>query len=269
MVIAQPIAGLFEQLPFDQCQLLGNFFGYLIQMLLGFLASLALVVKFFCEKPRRPVKIWMFDSSKQLFGAILGHCFNILFSSLLTSDSDQSPCVYYMGNFLIDSIVGALLTVAILKLVEWMSERNKYSPLAQTGFYGAEPSFHIWAIQMGAWVFITCMVKLITMYAFIIPFKNALYQVGEEALWFIDGGNAQMELVVVMVIIPVIVNAIVFLLIDVFLKGIVEPPKKVALSEDEDPLLPDMDFLDPSSPYVDPLHPQEEKDSSLPEPVII
>jgi len=65
------------------CQLLGSF-AIFVQLALGALALLSLVYKRWRERPQRPVKIWFFDVSKQVFGSVLVHIANV-FMSMLTS----------------------------------------------------------------------------------------------------------------------------------------------------------------------------------------
>jgi hypothetical protein len=65
------------------CRLMGPF-AIIIQIALGGLALLSLVYKRWRERPQRPVKIWFFDVSKQVFGSVLVHIVNV-FMSMLTS----------------------------------------------------------------------------------------------------------------------------------------------------------------------------------------
>jgi len=65
------------------CRLMGQF-AILVQLALGGLALMSLVYKRWRERPQRPVKIWFFDVSKQVFGSVLVHAANV-FMSLLTS----------------------------------------------------------------------------------------------------------------------------------------------------------------------------------------
>lgn len=105
-----------------ECSLLGSF-ALLVQAALGALALLALVYKRWRERPQRPVKIWAFDASKQVFGSVLLHIANI-FMSMLTSgrfsvqvapattasrmmarsdeDYTPNPCSSYLLNLAID-----------------------------------------------------------------------------------------------------------------------------------------------------------------------
>ena len=112
--------------PEGECRLLGSF-ALLVQAALGGLALLSLVYKRWRERPQRPVKIWFFDVSKQVFGSVLVHIANI-FISMLTSGGfsitassaagataaaneddarrDQpyipNPCSFYLLNLAID-----------------------------------------------------------------------------------------------------------------------------------------------------------------------
>jgi hypothetical protein len=104
-----------------ECSLLGSF-ALVVQGALGALALLSLVYKRWRERPQRPLKIWFFDVSKQVFGSVLVHIANI-FMSMLTSgrfsvqvdpsaatvtarsDDDDyapNPCSFYLLNLAID-----------------------------------------------------------------------------------------------------------------------------------------------------------------------
>jgi hypothetical protein len=106
-----------------ECHLLGPF-AIFVQAALGLLAILSLVWKRYRETPRRPVKIWAFDASKQVVGSALLHLAN-LFMSMLSSGSfdvkstvppsgatfkgdseheqtSPNPCSFYLLNLAID-----------------------------------------------------------------------------------------------------------------------------------------------------------------------
>lgn len=107
-----------------ECRLLGPF-ALFVQLALGGLALLSLVYKRWRERPQRPVKIWFFDVSKQVFGSVLVHIANV-FMSMLTSgrfsikldptsvqaaermlrrEDDPyvpNPCSFYLLNLAID-----------------------------------------------------------------------------------------------------------------------------------------------------------------------
>ena len=104
-----------------ECNLLGDF-ALLVQGALGLLAVSSLAVKRLREHPRRPLKIWFFDVSKQVFGSVLLHLANILMSMLSSGQfdvqaqtqavasaavaaekgDDPNPCSFYLLNLAID-----------------------------------------------------------------------------------------------------------------------------------------------------------------------
>lgn len=104
-----------------ECNLLGDF-ALLVQGALGLLAVSSLAVKRWRESPRRPIKIWFFDVSKQVFGSVLLHLANILMSMLSSGKFDvaastnatpqfagtddkgdqPNPCSFYLLNLAID-----------------------------------------------------------------------------------------------------------------------------------------------------------------------
>lgn len=75
-----------------ECKLLGPF-ALIIQGALGGLALLSLVYKRFRETPRRPIKIWSFDVSKQVLGSVFIHILNLLMSMLSSGQFDVATAV--------------------------------------------------------------------------------------------------------------------------------------------------------------------------------
>jgi hypothetical protein len=107
-----------------ECKLLGPF-ALLIQSALGILALVSLVWKRWRETPRRPIKVWFFDASKQVFGSSLLHLSNLLMAMFSSGDFDitqatssaqqsaggfvqddrenrPNPCSFYLLNLAID-----------------------------------------------------------------------------------------------------------------------------------------------------------------------
>jgi hypothetical protein len=104
-----------------ECHLLGPY-ALLVQGALGLLAVSSLIFKRYRETPRRPLKIWFFDASKQVFGSVLLHLANILMSMLSSGSFDvaaktaatpqyagaddegkvPNPCSFYLLNLAID-----------------------------------------------------------------------------------------------------------------------------------------------------------------------
>ena len=106
----------------NECRLLGPF-ALFVQAVLGLLAMLSLVFKRWRERPRRPLKIWFFDVSKQIVGTFLLHLANLAMSEfssggfeVLAKERHQAdasatadpggrqpnPCSFYLLNLAID-----------------------------------------------------------------------------------------------------------------------------------------------------------------------
>ena len=103
-----------------ECHLLGPF-ALFVQAALGLLAVVSLVWKRYRERPRRPLLIWFFDASKQVFGSALLHLVNLAMSMLGSGTFDvqstktvieagakdasgrqPNPCSFYLLNLAID-----------------------------------------------------------------------------------------------------------------------------------------------------------------------
>ena len=67
----------------EECTLLNSGFDNAIQLVLGFIAMSILVIKRYVETPRRPVKMWAFDASKQAIGAAIAHLANLSIAIVL------------------------------------------------------------------------------------------------------------------------------------------------------------------------------------------
>jgi hypothetical protein len=97
-----------------ECQLLGSF-SLLVQAALGGLALLSLVYKRWKERPQRPIKIWAFDASKQVFGSSMLHLLNLLLSMFsagqleIRQEYQPNPCSFYLLNLGIDVSAGPCL----------------------------------------------------------------------------------------------------------------------------------------------------------------
>lgn len=100
-----------------ECRLLGPF-ALFVQLALGGLALMSLVYKRWRERPQRPLKIWFFDASKQVFGSVLVHMANV-FMSMLTS-----------GRFSVSVEPAAISTAAVLvrRFASSAGDGDEYTP---------------------------------------------------------------------------------------------------------------------------------------------
>jgi len=201
----------------EHCKLLGNWFGYVIQLTLGAVAFGALIVKKFTDKKTRDWMTWFRDTSKQGIGAIVAHMWNLLFATLLQSHEEEDPCVYYLVNYLVDALPGCVLALLLLWAFEAMAEKYNWDML-RSGDYGSGlvVVWQRWAAQCALWIAIVTLSKLVLLFCLIIPAKQPLYVAGQ---WMMSGlvNYPRLELVIVMIIIPLVFNVITFWVVDNFL----------------------------------------------------
>ncbi|KAK3329030.1 vacuolar membrane protein-domain-containing protein [Apodospora peruviana] len=241
-----------------ECRLLGSF-AILVQLALGGLALMSLVYKRWRERPQRPVKIWFFDASKQVFGSVLVHAANV-FMSLLTSgrfsirvspetvaaaagramirslanggglidgrvtarDNDgpyvPNPCSFYLLNLAIDTTLGIPILIVIVRVT---TKLVTYTPLGrpaesvQSGHYGNPPNAWWWLKQSIIYFCGLMGMKLCVLVIFMVfPWIS---RVGDWALGWTEG-NERLQIVFVMMLFPLIMNAMQYYIIDSYIK---------------------------------------------------
>ncbi|KAF1838208.1 hypothetical protein BDW02DRAFT_565246 [Decorospora gaudefroyi] len=220
-----------------ECNLLGDF-ALVVQGLLGLLAVSSLAVKRLRESPRRPIKIWFFDVSKQVFGSVLLHLANILMSMLSSGkfdvvattsattqyagtndEGDQpNPCSFYLLNLAIDTTIGIPILVLLLKILH---TAFAHTPLAnppesiRSGNYGHPPRATWWLKQSIIYFLGLIGMKLCVLALF--AFLPWIAWIGDWALRWTEG-NTALQITFVMFVFPLIMNAVQYWIIDNFIK---------------------------------------------------
>lgn len=261
-----------------ECRLLGPF-ALFVQLALGGLALMSLVYKRWRERPQRPLKIWFFDASKQVFGSVLVHMANV-FMSMLTSgrfsvtvepaavsitaaavvrrfagpegqsgdEYTPNPCSFYLLNLAIDvslearttqisvqspfiiftdmmifkyiqTTVGIPILILLLRI---FTHLVSYTPMGnppesiQSGNYGSPPRAWWWLKQSliyfcGLFGMKFCVLIIFIMFPWIS-------RVGDWALGWTEG-NEKLQIVFVMMLFPLIMNALQYYIIDSFIKA--------------------------------------------------
>ncbi|XP_041833398.1 transmembrane protein 110, like [Melanotaenia boesemani] len=181
-------------------------FGVLIQGLLAIVAFSTLMLKRFREPAgiRRPWRIWFFDTSKQAIGALFIHFANVFLSTLTKED----PCSLYLMNFLLDATLGMLVIWLAVKMVSKLVEYKQWTLLV-FGEYGDPPQAAAWLGQCGVYLLIMVLEKGVISLVLLVPGWSKLQEV---LLSYI--ANPQLELALVMLIVPFIVNSIMFWVVD-------------------------------------------------------
>ncbi|GLE01601.1 hypothetical protein PINS_up010431 [Pythium insidiosum] len=213
-----------EDLALEECKLLSGGFATFLQVLLGIIALSVLVVKRYHEVPRRPVTIWAFDASKQMIGAGFAHVANLLIAIMLyqyehghgsgTTGVDQ--CAFYFVNFTMDTTVGVLFNWMFLEMVSSLAVRFQFTSLTTPGDYGDPIQVSIWLKQLVSWIFIIFLTKLVIALV-IVALEKPL---GDLAMWLFAPLQPypNVELAIVMILCPCLMNALQFWVQDSFLK---------------------------------------------------
>ena len=208
----------------SKCEMFGGF-GFLIQAILGAAAFSILIVKRFVEKPRRPWKIWFYDVAKQIISSLVLHLFNLIISAVLSNDeNDADACVWYFVTVTLDCTLGAFLSYIFMWLVDGIVSSSELEIL-KTGLYyeeymeGNKKCYKLkwkkYGAQLGVWLVVTLIVKLILL----IMLKICkLFLVNLGGFFLSPFSNAKLRLVMVMIIFPVLLNALYFWVVDNILK---------------------------------------------------
>ncbi|KAF1963503.1 hypothetical protein CC80DRAFT_587901 [Byssothecium circinans] len=220
-----------------ECHLLGPY-ALFVQAALGLLAVSSLVIKRLRETPRRPVKIWFFDVSKQVFGSVLLHLANVFMSMLSSGSFDiaaktqattqyvdpdkegeqPNPCSFYLLNIFIDTTIGIPILILLLKVLH---KAFLLTPIARpvesirSGNYGHPPRATWWLKQSLIYFLGLFGMKLCVFVLFaLLPW---IAWVGDWALRWTEGNEA-IQIAFVMFIFPLIMNALQYWIIDGFIK---------------------------------------------------
>ncbi|ORY94020.1 Vaculolar membrane protein-domain-containing protein [Syncephalastrum racemosum] len=203
------------------CQLLDGF-AILIQVLLAFTALGALLFKRWRERPRRSLRIWSLDVSKQFFGAGLCHFLNLGFSYVAGRPADGSPssnlCVWYFLNLAADTTIGVAVLWCWLFLLK-ATLGTWFPTVRSSGCYGPSPLRHQlsrWASQTAMFLLAETLMK-VCLYGM---FRSLpiLFYVGDWVLSLIGRANYRYQVVFVMFVFPLVMNAFQFCVIDTIIK---------------------------------------------------
>jgi hypothetical protein len=201
-----------------RCTLLAGSFDYLVQLSLALAAVGTLLYKRRIEKHKRPWVVWAFDSSKQAYAGVLQHLVNMALGLAFASNdgAGASECAWYLVNFTITTVLGIALLVGIMRVWRYAVEEMGWT-LLRSGHYGDPPSWRPWLAQMLVWGFVASGEKVVTAFLVIIPLHDQLDAVAE----WIEAPLRQYpntELLLVMVLAPMLLNALYFWVIDNLIK---------------------------------------------------
>ncbi|XP_071816639.1 store-operated calcium entry regulator STIMATE-like isoform X2 [Apostichopus japonicus] len=192
---------------------LTTLYGIIIQFVLAFFAFSFLILKRRKEPAgeRRPWLIWVFDTSKQALGAMFIHFANVFLSSYVINSNDSDPCSWYIVYFLLDSTVGLLCIYIAVRVSSFFIALFNCNTL-RFGEYGYPPRWDAWAGQCAIYLLITIVEKAVVTG---LASLNVIMNVAKVLMRPIT--NVYLEVALVMLIIPFVVNAVMFWVVDNFL----------------------------------------------------
>jgi hypothetical protein len=156
------------------------------------------------------------DTSKQAASAGLTHCFNLAASVFISRVSPKiNPCTWYFLNVLGDVTFTTFLSFSLLKLVEEAFSSSSHLKF-KTGVYGEQPSWCSYTYQLIIWLCIVFLAKL-CMLGSMVLFGIPLNSFGDMCLSTLKP-YPRLELIMVMVVVPVILNSLMFWITDSYLK---------------------------------------------------
>lgn len=183
-------------------------FGWFIQAVLASLAFTFLILKRFCEpsRERRPWIIWFYDTSKQGLGAMVIHFANVFLAGTFQGD----PCTWYIVSFLLDSTLGLFIIYVGIRTCQYLARRWNLEVL-NFGEYGKPPQCKAWIGQCFLYIFLMVIEKIL------MTFLIQLNIWEKVRMLILPPADPKLELAIVMLIIPFIVNVIMFWVVDNFL----------------------------------------------------
>ena len=156
--------------------------------------------------------MWTMDTSKQVMSAGVVHCFNLMSSYYVET---YKACTWYFLSLLADVLLGTALCYLLLSGLE-SSLSTRPSLSFRSGDYGTPPSWHKWVYQALVWMLVVWLMKA-SMIGVMLVLKQPLEAAGGALLGPLEP-YPKAELVFVMVVVPVVMNGVMFWVIDSFLQ---------------------------------------------------
>ena len=201
----------------SECKLLAGAITYLLQLTLGGSALGILYFKWKREYPRRELKVFSFDVSKQVIGMCFAHILNMAIAVHISGKEDQ--CRWYFINYFIDATFGTILNYLFVRLSRYIALRKEWDLLEMGNYqHNSRKINKSYILQLALWLSIILLVKLILYGVILVPGHDNLNSFGKWILQPVSK-NSNAELAVVMVVFPILFNLFQIWIQDSFLKG--------------------------------------------------
>lgn len=192
-----------------------------MQGFLGIICISSLLIKRWLEHPLRPWKVFWLDTTKQACSACLAHLMNLAIALVLSGLEGDDECVWYFINIVIDCSVGVLIAYLLLKAVDVYAVQS--CPRIRSGYYISKDgtiSLSAWALQLMVWCIIVSISKWLLVCVIALS-RPALKVTGHLLLKPFEAFPS-VELLVVMIAVPCVMNCFQFWVQDSFLKAEVD-----------------------------------------------
>jgi hypothetical protein len=203
----------------EHCTVAAGTFAIVVQAVLGASVLFTLVYKRFREQPKRQWNIWAMDTSKQAFAMSLQHGVNVLLAVLFAREAGQmvaGECIWYITNFTITVACGLVILTFYMKLHNHLVDKYELTWL-KSGEYGDPPSICRWMVQMLHWGVVCCAEKFISAAFVIYPLRHHIDAlIAKAEAPFLP--YPHVELVLVMVVAPAVLNSIFAWIVDNLIK---------------------------------------------------
>jgi len=216
----------------DKCIIIGNTFAITTQIVVFCVAILSLLthkiiiennifnLNRFNVNKRRKWSVWFMDNMKQGFSTFLCHWWAIFVSVYFGSELDE--CGMFLIQFFVDSIIGIffsfLLSYTSVLLIGYISPRFK-TKWFTIGLYISNMRYEyylIWFVQMIHWCVCNLIARIVCTSIIVLGFSG--FKKIDDLFSSKWEGNRHSELVFVTLVIPTVINTLVFLLQNWFLK---------------------------------------------------
>ena len=218
-----------------RCELLSGAFAVSLQAFIALVALGTLVFKRNIERPQRAWDVWALDVGKQFVGGVFVHFANIGLSVLLESDTTNSnQCVWYFWNYFLDCTVGVLIVYTIHAGICTICVRlwPRGSSFKRIGFYGNPPKLAVWWQQLKPWL-VALVVNKFIVGAFLLGLQEQMIDLG-NAIFAPFKMHPRVELVVVMLLCPWLLQTVQYWLFDCLLKARASDSPQFEVIYDED-----------------------------------
>lgn len=142
----------------------------------------------------------------------------------MSKQNDDDACVWYLVNIVLDCTFGLVFEWFLVRLTEIFARKYEIETLISGCYYTRKTfdfddyhiNYWIWFVQCFMWCLISSLMKVLV-YLIMLMFSDSFQHIGEFLLKDIDD-YPKLELVIVMIVIPCILNVFQFWVIDSFLK---------------------------------------------------